>query len=161
MQSLNGGVRLARRLSFQTFQQLHLHNSTNNVHHHHQSRNRTLNGKAVTRGRSSSLGPISPMHAALSRTSCRRALGERLMRVLSPLTANNCCSQTQPSIASSSVQLPIITARHSATNSRWKLRQGKDSYARQAKVKGLKSRAAFKLLEVTSPFYQHVHPTTS
>lgn len=30
----------------------------------------------------------------------------------------------------------------------WKTRQGSDPYAREAKLKGLKSRAAFKLLEV-------------
>ncbi|KAI5364144.1 putative ribosomal RNA methyltransferase FtsJ domain-containing protein [Septoria linicola] len=36
----------------------------------------------------------------------------------------------------------------SASSTRWKSRQGKDSYAREAKVAGLKSRAAFKLLEI-------------
>lgn len=38
--------------------------------------------------------------------------------------------------------------RWSSSNSRWKQRQGGDYYAREAKVKGLKSRAAFKLIEV-------------
>ncbi|OHE94685.1 FtsJ-like methyltransferase [Colletotrichum orchidophilum] len=38
--------------------------------------------------------------------------------------------------------------RASSSNSRWKMRQGKDMFAREAKVQGLKSRAAFKLLEV-------------
>lgn len=38
--------------------------------------------------------------------------------------------------------------RFSSSNARWKQRQGKDAYARDAKVQGLKSRAAFKLLEV-------------
>jgi hypothetical protein len=40
--------------------------------------------------------------------------------------------------------------RHSssASSTRWKSRQGRDSFAREAKVQGLKSRAAFKLLEV-------------
>ncbi|KAJ6782651.1 hypothetical protein PWT90_00204 [Aphanocladium album] len=34
----------------------------------------------------------------------------------------------------------------------WKQRQGKDSYAREAKVQGLKSRAAFKLLEMDAKY---------
>ncbi|KAG9237584.1 ribosomal RNA methyltransferase FtsJ domain-containing protein, partial [Amylocarpus encephaloides] len=38
--------------------------------------------------------------------------------------------------------------RHSSSQTRWKKRQAGDSYAREAKVQGLKSRAAFKLLEV-------------
>ena len=38
--------------------------------------------------------------------------------------------------------------RNSSSSTRWKSRQGKDSFAREAKVQGLKSRAAFKLLEV-------------
>jgi hypothetical protein len=36
----------------------------------------------------------------------------------------------------------------SSSSTRWKSRQGKDSFAREARVQGLKSRAAFKLLEV-------------
>ncbi|CAI4214996.1 unnamed protein product [Parascedosporium putredinis] len=39
-------------------------------------------------------------------------------------------------------------ASSSSASSRWKSRQGKDPYAREAKVQGLKSRAAFKLLEM-------------
>lgn len=39
-------------------------------------------------------------------------------------------------------------ARCSSSSTRWKSRQGRDSFARDAKVQGLKSRAAFKLLEV-------------
>lgn len=35
-----------------------------------------------------------------------------------------------------------------SSSTRWKSRQGKDSFARDARVLGLKSRAAFKLLEV-------------
>ncbi|KAG5983998.1 hypothetical protein E4U55_006510 [Claviceps digitariae] len=42
--------------------------------------------------------------------------------------------------------------RASSSNSRWKQRQGRDAYARDAKVKGLKSRAAFKLLEMDSKY---------
>lgn len=36
----------------------------------------------------------------------------------------------------------------SSSSTRWKTRQTNDSYAREAKVSGLKSRAAFKLLEI-------------
>lgn len=59
-------------------------------------------------------------------------------------------------IASISTHLPHVPwshvslswARSSSSNSRWKQRQGRDAYARDARVQGLKSRAAFKLLEV-------------
>jgi len=45
---------------------------------------------------------------------------------------------------------PNASARHasSASSTRWKTRQSRDHFSREAKVKGLKSRAAFKLLEV-------------
>lgn len=36
----------------------------------------------------------------------------------------------------------------SASSTRWKTRQSSDHFAREAKVQGLKSRAAFKLLQV-------------
>jgi 21S rRNA (uridine2791-2'-O)-methyltransferase len=42
----------------------------------------------------------------------------------------------------------LPNTRLSSSSTRWKTRQGRDSFARQAKVQGLKSRAAFKLLEV-------------
>ncbi|KAL9531015.1 rRNA Methyltransferase [Sphaerulina musiva] len=40
----------------------------------------------------------------------------------------------------------------SSSSTRWKSRQGRDSYAREAKVAGLKSRAAFKLLEINEKY---------
>jgi len=43
-------------------------------------------------------------------------------------------------------------ARCSSSSTRWKSRQGRDSFARDAKVQGLKSRAAFKLLEIDSKY---------
>ncbi|TRX97259.1 hypothetical protein FHL15_002053 [Xylaria flabelliformis] len=43
-------------------------------------------------------------------------------------------------------------ARWSSSKSRWKQRQGKDFFAREAKVQGLKSRAAFKLLEMDAKY---------
>ncbi|CAD6450877.1 c00b3d5e-99cf-4265-8bf1-8b25775ab3dc [Sclerotinia trifoliorum] len=36
----------------------------------------------------------------------------------------------------------------SSSSTRWKTRQGRDAFSREAKVQGLKSRAAFKLLEI-------------
>ncbi|KAI0179248.1 23S ribosomal RNA methyltransferase [Hypoxylon sp. FL1284] len=42
--------------------------------------------------------------------------------------------------------------RCASSNSRWKQRQGGDYYAREAKVQGLKSRAAFKLLEMDAKY---------
>ena len=42
----------------------------------------------------------------------------------------------------------LCNVRLSSSSTRWKTRQGKDSFARKAKLEGLKSRAAFKLLEV-------------
>ncbi|RMZ72016.1 hypothetical protein GMOD_00007004 [Pyrenophora seminiperda CCB06] len=42
----------------------------------------------------------------------------------------------------------VHPARHSSSSTRWKSRQGRDFFAREARVKGLKSRAAFKLLEL-------------
>lgn len=46
----------------------------------------------------------------------------------------------------------LISLRFSSSNSRWKQRQGNDAYAREAKVQGLKSRAAFKLMEIDAKY---------
>ncbi|RBR09420.1 uncharacterized protein FIESC28_09870 [Fusarium coffeatum] len=52
-----------------------------------------------------------------------------------------------------SIQRPVASSiRWSSSGSRWKQRQGRDFYARGAKVQGLKSRAAFKLLEMDSKY---------
>ncbi|KAI9642973.1 2' O-ribose methyltransferase [Ciborinia camelliae] len=40
----------------------------------------------------------------------------------------------------------------SSSSTRWKTRQEKDSFSREAKVRGLKSRAAFKLLEIDAKY---------
>jgi hypothetical protein len=43
----------------------------------------------------------------------------------------------------------VLTCRNASSSSnRWQSRQGKDRFTKDAKVQGLKSRAAFKLLEV-------------
>ncbi|KAI0134518.1 ribosomal RNA methyltransferase MRM2 [Xylariales sp. AK1849] len=57
--------------------------------------------------------------------------------------------------SSPGVELPCATcagSRWSSSTSRWKQRQGNDFYAREAKVQGLKSRAAFKLLEMDAKY---------
>ncbi|KAF4461728.1 ribosomal RNA large subunit methyltransferase J [Fusarium albosuccineum] len=61
---------------------------------------------------------------------------------------NHCC------IAATTLARKIAAVssiRWSSSASRWKQRQGRDAYARGAKVQGLKSRAAFKLLEGYAP----------
>ncbi|KAI0911244.1 23S ribosomal RNA methyltransferase [Ustulina deusta] len=50
------------------------------------------------------------------------------------------------------VPIACNCVRWSSSNSRWKQRQGKDVFAREAKVQGLKSRAAFKLLEMDAKY---------
>lgn len=63
-------------------------------------------------------------------------------------------SAAAAAIQSSSVFSPFAreareSIRCASSSSRWKQRQGNDFFAREAKVQGLKSRAAFKLLEVS------------
>ncbi|TGO52597.1 hypothetical protein BCON_0138g00140 [Botryotinia convoluta] len=53
------------------------------------------------------------------------------------------------------LRICIRNASSSSSSTRWQSRQGKDWFAREAKVKGLKSRAAFKLLEVA---YERTKP---
>ncbi|KAG5952589.1 hypothetical protein E4U53_000465, partial [Claviceps sorghi] len=56
-----------------------------------------------------------------------------------------CC---RPSWPLAGIALPAeLLARSSSSNAWWKVRQKTDHFAREAKVRGLKSRAAFKLLE--------------
>ncbi|KAL7957059.1 FtsJ-like methyltransferase domain-containing protein [Trichoderma compactum] len=43
-------------------------------------------------------------------------------------------------------------AKPSSSGTQWKQRQGRDAYVRHAKVQGLKSRAAFKLLEIDAKY---------
>ncbi|KAI1380716.1 FtsJ-like methyltransferase [Hypoxylon crocopeplum] len=59
-----------------------------------------------------------------------------------------------PSYAASRPLAHLVSdgVRWASSNSRWKQRQGSDYYAREAKVQGLKSRAAFKLLEMDAKY---------
>ncbi|KAF9882447.1 cell division cycle protein [Colletotrichum karsti] len=77
----------------------------------------------------------------MSTTACRTLLGASKRQPTAKLS--NCCVQL-PSAGCAAVN----QTRASSSNSRWKARQGKDIFAREAKVQGLKSRAAFKLLEM-------------
>ncbi|KAK3395272.1 FtsJ-like methyltransferase-domain-containing protein [Podospora didyma] len=67
--------------------------------------------------------------------------------LLGPLLLSFCPSQPHAQAV-----LATHHARYSSSNSRWKQRQGTDSFARDAKVQGLKSRAAFKLLEMDAKY---------
>lgn len=71
------------------------------------------------------------------------------------------CSQSRPSVLLSSLhQLPrsfvystkspqdLRYSSSSPSSTRWKARQAQDPFARDARVQGLKSRAAFKLLQI-------------
>lgn len=49
-------------------------------------------------------------------------------------------------------RIPQSRNASSSSSTRWKSRQSKDRFSKEAKVQGLKSRAAFKLLEVQLPF---------
>lgn len=52
-----------------------------------------------------------------------------------------------------STPTPTHARLASSASSRWKLRQGADPFARSARVQGLKSRAAFKLLELDAKYH--------
>ncbi|KAI0833113.1 23S ribosomal RNA methyltransferase [Hypoxylon sp. FL0890] len=82
---------------------------------------------------------------ALARIAAPR--NGRLVRITALIAAAPCPSALNPHIPVASE-----SKRWNSSNSRWKLRQGSDFYARQAKVQGLKSRAAFKLLEMDSKY---------
>lgn len=78
----------------------------------------------------------APRNGALLRSTSTYAV-QRLVR-----------ATLEPAVAVASHGGIAAVRWSSSASSRWKLRQGSDFYAREAKVQGLKSRAAFKLLEV-------------
>ncbi|KAM7198680.1 O-ribose methyltransferase [Rhypophila sp. PSN 637] len=83
-------------------------------------------------------------------------------RLLSQLSSSSLITPSPSSTAYLRPQLiapktkftTTITTRNasSSSNSRWKQRQGNDFFAREARVQGLKSRAAFKLLEMDTKY---------
>lgn len=83
-----------------------------------------------------------------------RALGGTLTLTPRPWTCASCRHSPLLAAASSPPPPAITTTRlsSSASSSQWKARQSRDHYAREAKVNGLKSRAAFKLLELDAKF---------
>ncbi|KAI7773324.1 hypothetical protein LA080_011228 [Diaporthe eres] len=99
------------------------------------------------------------MATALGGAPCRRvALSERLIsRVLSQLTLAATAPASKPGLsnphACQACRLrPLETRRSASSSSQWKSRQSRDRYARQAKVQGLKSRAAWKLIEMNDRY---------
>ncbi|GJC85297.1 rRNA methyltransferase 2, mitochondrial [Colletotrichum liriopes] len=81
----------------------------------------------------------------MSKAACRALLGAARRQTAIDTTASK-CAQCQVYLAAGR------QTRASSSNSRWKMRQGKDMFAREAKVQGLKSRAAFKLLEMDAKY---------
>ncbi|GKT60850.1 ribosomal RNA methyltransferase MRM2 [Colletotrichum tofieldiae] len=81
----------------------------------------------------------------MSKAACRALLGAARRQTAIDTTALK-CAQCQVYLAAGR------QTRASSSNSRWKMRQGKDMFAREAKVQGLKSRAAFKLLEMDAKY---------
>ncbi|EFQ34058.1 FtsJ-like methyltransferase [Colletotrichum graminicola M1.001] len=76
--------------------------------------------------------------------ACRALLG--VTQRQTTMNAVSGCLQCRINLAASR------QTRASSSNSRWKMRQGRDMFAREAKVQGLKSRAAFKLLEMDAKY---------
>lgn len=64
------------------------------------------------------------------------------------------CKRLRREVGACSAWKGALSTQHerlaSSSSTRWKTRQGNDAYARDAKVAGLKSRAAFKLLEMNA-----------
>ncbi|KAJ8125603.1 hypothetical protein O1611_g8035 [Lasiodiplodia mahajangana] len=101
---------------------------------------------------------ISANHRVASITFAMRALVQpvahrygRLVKAAAIATSQIPFTQRSP-VLNHHVSIIYNCARWSSSNSRWKIRQGNDYFAREAKVRGLKSRAAFKLLEMNSKY---------
>jgi hypothetical protein len=101
-----------------------------------------------------SLRPMLVALGSLSRSA--RASRAPLTTAIAVTTATTTTTSRAAALRAweQSAQRPFsaTSASSAASNTRWKARQGKDQYAREAKVRGLKSRAAFKLLEMDSKY---------
>ncbi|KAH8685935.1 FtsJ-like methyltransferase-domain-containing protein [Tricladium varicosporioides] len=88
----------------------------------------------------------------LSHYVLRASLRSRSNGLLSqlPPSIEHCVDQIWPNSHRNFHASSLVEASSSST--RWKKRQSTDSYAREAKVQGLKSRAAFKLLEIDAKY---------
>ncbi|KAI9782668.1 MAG: 2' O-ribose methyltransferase [Peltula sp. TS41687] len=82
-------------------------------------------------------------------------------RIIHNLTYSALLNKPSPAICSSCINCRhAITTRYhesqrassSASSQRWKSRQERDRFSREARVQGLKSRAAFKLLEINERY---------
>lgn len=79
----------------------------------------------------------------------QRAIVANAWRRLTPARLALLCSSV-PCIPRLKLQRNARDASGSSSK-RWQTRQEGDKFAKEAKLKGLKSRAAFKLLEVAEP----------
>ncbi|OAA54086.1 cell division protein [Niveomyces insectorum RCEF 264] len=100
--------------------------------------------------RRTSRRPCCPWAAAasplLGQTRPQRPAGAALTR------PRSLAQPATPIAVSGAYFFSTCPAAAAASNSRWKARQSKDRFARDAKVQGLKSRAAFKLLEMDAKY---------
>ncbi|KAI5196132.1 FtsJ-domain-containing protein [Aureobasidium subglaciale] len=84
----------------------------------------------------------------LRQTTHRRLLqSNRALGLLPPIET---CRLAIPALSHANLTPRTFIAHGSSSSIRWKTRQTRDHFAREAKVAGLKSRAAFKLLELDS-----------
>ena len=89
---------------------------------------------------------VSRLPAALfSATRCENAV---LCRSFHPACTDGLDLKLGHSFVYGSTCQSNVRNASSSSSTRWKARQSRDSYTRDAKVAGLKSRAAFKLLEI-------------
>ena len=78
-----------------------------------------------------------------------RQLTDSISQRTSPLPKRPLCLAVKCISCPTSSRVFVPPVRYASSSStRWKTRQGNDFFAREARVQGLKSRAAFKLLEV-------------
>lgn len=69
-----------------------------------------------------------------------------------PLRAVRSINRPIGAVAHNFAPPPASVRYGSSSSTRWKTRQGSDYFAREARVQGLKSRAAFKLLEINEKY---------
>ncbi|KAF2106278.1 FtsJ-like methyltransferase-domain-containing protein [Lophiotrema nucula] len=85
----------------------------------------------------------------LSRRVFRQLTDGLLFGTATDIAPATCTASRSSSCPVGALSIAPRLRRHTSSSStRWKSRQGKDFFAKEARVQGLKSRAAFKLLEV-------------
>ncbi|EPE27834.1 S-adenosyl-L-methionine-dependent methyltransferase [Glarea lozoyensis ATCC 20868] len=88
----------------------------------------------------------------LSRLTLRAYPGTRTIGLTSSLKCALVCDAGLLNHCALSRDFRTSTPYLSSSSTRWKKRQSKDSFSKEAKVQGLKSRAAFKLLEIDAKY---------